>query len=109
MALHFAANPKSNAGKGLRLEGIESQREIDKVGLRWHVDRAELFLKRTNTNFSNFIDSKLMLEHMLGAERLPLTLLIDAQGRVLAKFYGAKDWDSPEALGVISKAFGTKL
>ena len=42
--------------------------------------RAELFLKVTNTSFSNFIDSKLVLEHMLGAEHLPLTLLVDAQG-----------------------------
>jgi thiol-disulfide isomerase/thioredoxin len=74
-----------------------------------YVDRAELFLKRTNTTFSNFIDTRLMLEHMLGAERLPLTLLVDARGRVIAKFYGAKDWDSPEALALISKAFGTKL
>jgi thiol-disulfide isomerase/thioredoxin len=74
-----------------------------------YADRAELFLKRTNTTFSNFIDTRLMLEHMLGAERLPLTLLVDARGRVLAKFYGAQEWDSPEALAAISKAFGTKL
>ena len=46
---------------------------------------------------------------MLGAERLPLTLLVDARGRVLAKFYGARDWDSPEAVALIAKAFGTKL
>jgi thiol-disulfide isomerase/thioredoxin len=74
-----------------------------------YTDRAELFLKRTSTTFGNFIDTRLMLEHMLGAERLPLTLLVDAQGRVLAKFYGAKEWDSPEAVALISKAFGTKL
>jgi hypothetical protein len=46
---------------------------------------------------------------MLGAEHLPLTLLVDAQGRVLAKHTGAKEWDSPEAMGLISKAFGIKL
>ena len=74
-----------------------------------YVDRAESFLKITNTTFSNYIDTRLMLEHMLGADRLPLTLLVDAQGRVLAKFYGAKEWDGPEALSVISKAFGTKM
>jgi thiol-disulfide isomerase/thioredoxin len=74
-----------------------------------YADRAELFLKRTNTTFSNFIDTRLLLEHMLGAERLPLTLLVDARGRVLAKFYGARDWDSPEAVALIAKAFGTKL
>ncbi|HWP10376.1 MAG TPA: TlpA disulfide reductase family protein [Ramlibacter sp.] len=74
-----------------------------------YVDRAESFLKITNTTFSNFIDTRLMLEHMLGADRLPLTLLVDAQGRVLAKFYGAKEWDSAEAVSVISKAFGTRM
>jgi hypothetical protein len=42
---------------------------------------------------------------MLGAERLPLTLLVDAQGRVLGKYYGAKEWDSPEALQLIGKTF----
>jgi thiol-disulfide isomerase/thioredoxin len=74
-----------------------------------YVDRAELFLKKTNTTFSNFIDQKLFLEHMLGAERLPLTLLVDAQGRVVAKFTGAKEWDSPEMVALIAKAFRVKL
>jgi thiol-disulfide isomerase/thioredoxin len=66
---------------------------------------AQQFLAQTKTTFSHFIDNWLFLENMLGANRLPLTLLVDAQGRVLAKFYGAKEWDSPEALGVIEKNF----
>ena len=74
-----------------------------------YVDRAELFLKQTNTTFNNYIDQRLFLEHMLGAERLPLTLLVDAKGKVLAKFTGAKEWDGPEAAAIISKAFGVKL
>ena len=74
-----------------------------------YVDRAELFLKTSNTSFRNFIDSKLLLEHMLGAERLPLTLLVDADGRVLAKHYGAKEWDSPAAVDLIGKTFRVKL
>ena len=40
--------------------------------------------------------------------KTPLTLLIDAQGKVLVKHYGAKDWDSPETRQMIAKAFGTK-
>jgi len=67
------------------------------------------FLKEANTNFSHYIDGKLFLENMLGADRLPLTLLVDAQGRVLAKFYGAKEWDSPEALDVIGKTFRIRM
>ena len=75
-----------------------------------YVDRAELFLKVSNTTaFSNFIDSRLFLENMLGAERLPLTLLVDKQGRVLAKVYGAQQWDGPAAMAAVSKAFGIKL
>ncbi|MFY9327927.1 MAG: TlpA disulfide reductase family protein [Georgfuchsia sp.] len=68
-------------------------------------EAAKAFLQKSGTTFSHFIDSKLLLENMLGADRLPLTLLVDAKGRVLAKFYGAKVWDSPEALEVIGKAF----
>ena len=72
-------------------------------------DRAEGFLRQSNTTFSNFIDSKLIMENMLGAAQIPLTLLIDGQGRVLGKFYGAKQWDSPEALEAIGQAFHIKM
>ena len=74
-----------------------------------YIDRATGFVKVTGTTFDNFIDNRLVLEHMLGAERLPLTLLVDAHGRVLAKHYGAQAWDSPQALATVGKAFGIKL
>jgi len=91
---------RRNGGKQFNVIGISTDD---------YADRAELFLKQSNTSFSNFIDSRLSLEHMLGAERLPLTLLVDAKGKVLAKFYGAKEWDSPEAVTLIGKAFGIKM
>lgn len=72
-------------------------------------DRAATFLQQSRTTFDNFIDSRLLMENMLGADRIPVTLLIDAQGRVLGKFYGAKEWDSPEALDIIAKMFRIKL
>lgn len=72
-------------------------------------DRATAFLRESNTSFPNFIDNDLLMENMLGADRLPLTLLIDAQGRVLGKFYGAKQWDGPEALEMIAKTFRIKI
>jgi thiol-disulfide isomerase/thioredoxin len=75
-----------------------------------YVDRAQLFLKVTNTSgFSNYIDQKLVLENMLGANRLPTTLLVDAKGKVLAKFVGGRQWDSAQSLAVISKTFGLRL
>lgn len=72
-------------------------------------DRAMMALRQAGIGFPNYIDSKLMMENMLGADRIPLTLLVDAQGKVLAKHYGAKQWDSPEALEMIQKAFHIKF
>ena len=72
-------------------------------------NRAQAFLQQAKTSFPHFIDSKLVLENMLGADRLPLTVLVDANGKVLAKYYGAKEWDSPQAIQVISQVFGIKL
>ncbi|HEX5803643.1 MAG TPA: TlpA disulfide reductase family protein [Azospira sp.] len=72
-------------------------------------ERAQAFLKLAQTSFPHFIDQRLELENMLGANRIPLTLLVDAQGKVLGKYYGAKEWDSPEAIAVIGKAFGLRL
>ena len=72
-------------------------------------ERAAAFLQSSNTTFSNFIDSNLFMENMLGANMLPLTLLVDGQGRVLGKVYGAKEWDSAESLAVIGKTFRIKL
>lgn len=85
--------------------------ELNVIGISTddYRDRAELFLRRSGVSFNNYLDSHLLLENMLGADRLPLTLLVDAQGRVLAKFYGAKDWDSPEALALIAKHLRIKL
>lgn len=59
---------------------------------------AKLYLQRSNASITHFIDTALEMENMLGAERLPLTVLVDAKGKVLGKFYGAREWDDAEAL-----------
>lgn len=87
-------------GKRLRVIGISTDD---------YVDRAETALRESKVSFPNFIDSKLFMENMLGADRIPLTLVVGADGRVLAKFYGAKDWDSPEAHQVIAKLLRIEL
>jgi thiol-disulfide isomerase/thioredoxin len=68
-------------------------------------DRAKAWLKQSNATINHFIDRQLQLENLLGAAQLPLTVLVDAQGRVLEKVYGAKEWDSPDALRLIAKVF----
>ena len=72
-------------------------------------DLAAAFLRRAKSSFEHFIDHQLVLENMLGADKLPLTLLVDAQGRVRGKYYGAKDWDSPAAREVIAKTLSLTL
>jgi thiol-disulfide isomerase/thioredoxin len=94
-----------------RLARRDGGRQFAVIGISTddYPDAARAFLKKAGTSFAHFIDSRLLLENMLGADRLPLTLLVDAQGRVLARFYGAKEWDSPEALALIARTLRVKL
>jgi thiol-disulfide isomerase/thioredoxin len=70
-----------------------------------YADKARGLLKNTNATISHFIDTGLQMENMLGASRLPLTVLIDADGRVLEKVYGARQWDGADALRLIDDTF----
>ncbi len=68
-------------------------------------DRAKSLLKSTNATISQYIDHDLQMENMLGASHLPLTVLIDTEGRVLDKVYGARRWDGAESLRLIDDTF----
>lgn len=72
-------------------------------------ERAHAFLARAKTSFPHFIDQKLALEKLFGANRIPLTVLIDADGKVLHKVYGAREWDDADTVKAIEQAFGLKL
>lgn len=74
-----------------------------------HADAAAAFLARAKVTFDNYHDRDLVLESMLGANTIPLTVLVDARGRVLKKIRGSKQWDSPDALELIAKTFGRKF
>ena len=67
--------------------------------------RADAFLIKAETTFPHYIDRQLMLENILGAKTIPLTLLIDAEGRVLKKVRGAQEWDSPEIIEFIGQTY----
>ena len=70
---------------------------------------ALMFIKESKITFSQYIDSNVRLENMLGANTIPLTILVDAQGRVLKKIRGSQVWDSPKSLAMISKVFQINL
>jgi thiol-disulfide isomerase/thioredoxin len=74
-----------------------------------YADQAKGLLKHANATISHFIDTRLQMENMLGATRLPLTVLVDANGRVLQKVYGARQWDGADALRLIDDTFHLKV
>jgi thiol-disulfide isomerase/thioredoxin len=103
---------REEMGSLQRLAWRYGGREFNIIGVSTddYLDRAERFLQVTNTSgFANYIDHKLELENMLGANRIPTTLLVDANGKVLARFVGTRQWDSAESLALLSRHFKVKL
>lgn len=70
---------------------------------------AAAYIQKSKVTFENFLDRRLYLENMLGADVIPLTVLVDAEGRVVKKARGAFVWDSPELVDAIGRAFNIKL
>ena len=70
-----------------------------------YADRAKGLLNTTNATISHFIDHDLEMEHMLGASHLPLTVLVDANGRILRRVYGAREWDAADSIQLINGTF----
>jgi thiol-disulfide isomerase/thioredoxin len=69
---------------------------------------AKRYLQVANATLNHYLDRALEMENMLGAERLPLTVLVDARGQVLGKYYGAREWDSAEAARWLDSRLGAK-
>jgi thiol-disulfide isomerase/thioredoxin len=90
-----------------RLAWLELARHFNLIGISTDDDpaQAQAWLNQSNATINQFIDTRLLMENMLGASRLPLTVLVGADGRVIDKIYGAHEWDSPESLQLIRKAF----
>lgn len=94
-----------------RLSKRYSGKQFNLIGISTDDDTnaAFYFLMRLGVTFNNYADKKLMMENMLGANTIPLTLLIDANGKVLKKVRGFKEWDSPETVEMIGTLFGTRM
>jgi thiol-disulfide isomerase/thioredoxin len=74
---------------------------IDKGG----PEKAASFLEETGaTNLALYTDPSGKLFSVLKAVGMPTTLLIDREGREIARLVGPADWASPEAVAVIEAA-----
>lgn len=59
---------------------------------------AKAYLRQSNATLNHFIDQDLAVENMLGANRLPRTVLVNEKGVIVGKHYGHRQWDQPEAI-----------
>jgi thiol-disulfide isomerase/thioredoxin len=88
-----------------RLAWRDESHDLTIIGISTddYEDRALATLTTSNATITHFIDRDLEMEKMLGASRLPLTVFVAADGRVLDKIYGAREWDGAAALAHIEK------
>ncbi|MBE0616271.1 MAG: TlpA family protein disulfide reductase [Burkholderiales bacterium] len=102
---------RAEMGSLERLSRRYNGRQFNIIGVSTddHANLAAEFLRQAGVTFDNYHDRNLLLESMLGANTIPLTVLVDAQGRVVKKVRGSREWDGPEALDFIGKAFRKKL
>ena len=90
----------SRFAPGVRVVAVDT-------GDRDTVDAAA-FLKEHNAgNLIAFRDSDKVMMKTFGAYALPMTVLIDPQGKVIAKAAGPADWGSPEAVAYFKRITGT--
>ena len=69
---------------------------------------AAAFLKEHNAgNLVAYRDNEKVMMRSFGAFALPMTVLIDPSGKVVAKAAGPADWGSPEAVKYFKRITGT--
>ncbi|MDH5571355.1 MAG: TlpA family protein disulfide reductase [Gammaproteobacteria bacterium] len=102
---------RAEMGSLERLAQRYNGKEFNVIGISTDDDghAAAAFIRQAGVSFENFLDSKLLLENMLGADRIPLTVLVDANGRILEKAHGAYEWDAPQTIDAIGEVFKIKL
>ena len=88
----------SEAGSRYTIIGVSADDYRD-AALKW--------LRHSNATVSHYIDHNLTVEHMLGASTIPLTVLVDAKGHVVARYRGVRAWDDPESIRWIENAYAS--
>ena len=88
----------SEAGGAYTVIGISTDDDRN-AALKW--------LGQSNATLNHYIDTapRWTLENLLGASSIPLTVLVDANGRVVERFRGARDWSTAESIRLIEHAY----
>ena len=89
-------------GKGLRVLAVSIDSSTDVAALQEQMQRHKLDKLSVARNW----DDKAEVTTALWPEGLPVTYLIDPQGRVVASMMGDADWMSPDARALIDSVLG---
>lgn len=101
---------RAEMGSLERLAARYNGKEFNMIGVSTDDNNlaAIAFIKQSGITFDNFHDRKRLLENMLGANTIPLTILVNEKGQILTKVRGAQEWDSPRIVTAIEKIFQLK-
>ncbi len=101
----WCAPCRAEMGSLQRLSLIDRKQQFRVIGISTDDDAiaATEYVVKSKLTFENFVDHNLLMENMLGANTIPLTLLVDGNGRVLAKIRGARDWTSAASIALVEK------
>jgi hypothetical protein len=72
-------------------------------------DKPKRYLEANNlANLGFYQSASTKLIQQFGAPGLPFTMLVDREGREIARLAGPADWDSPEAIAIIREAMASQ-
>lgn len=64
------------------------------------------FTDKLGVTFPVLLDTDQRVSTLYGAKNLPVSFIVDRQGRIVAGSQGARDWASPEAISTLDELLG---
>lgn len=64
---------------------------------------AAFLAERKLSHLALYTDAKLLMDPALAGPGIPASVLYDAQGKEIARIFGATDWSSPEARALVGR------
>jgi peroxiredoxin len=72
--------------------------ELIAINVGERADKVEKFLQELPLDFPVLLDPDTEVSSRWDAMRLPVTYVVDPQGRIVYRALGSREWDAPELL-----------
>jgi len=69
-------------------------------------EQVALFADRQQLSFSILLDAVSDVQQSYGVYQLPLAFLVDDQGRIIARHFGLRDWNSSDVIAELNQLGG---